>query len=379
MILLAAIAIAVLICVMVRKHFERNWMKGLEIKLGFLNKGVTVNEIAVLEEEVVNRKKMGLPVLEIKYTTDNSFKFDEKRGTFVSDRLYRKDVYSIKGMQHIKRKMEFRPTKRGFFGVSSCTVIARDYFMKNIYMCEFEADTHIYVFPRRVDTAFYRPFYRRMMGEVVSEKRPEEDPFCFRAIREYIPGDPIKQVNWKATAATDSLMVNSYESTGSNRICIVLDGNTAAFFDDEFIVEGGISLASSLVARFIRSNLPVALYSNLPDTLTGKEALVDYASTSVQEERVDTALARVKRADGLRPISEIFTRALEEGGKEAAYVLISSDRISITGAVAAEVEKKGFGLNVIVPYSKREHDRIFDGGEISSLPGYYCPWEVPEL
>lgn len=51
MILLVAIAIAVLICVMVRKHFERNWMKGLEIKLGFLNKGVTVNEIAVLEEE----------------------------------------------------------------------------------------------------------------------------------------------------------------------------------------------------------------------------------------------------------------------------------------------------------------------------------------
>ena len=41
--------------------------------------------------------------------------------------------------------------------------------------------------------------------------------------REYVPGDPLKRINWKLSAKRDKLYVRLDEETASSRVCILLD------------------------------------------------------------------------------------------------------------------------------------------------------------
>ncbi|CAB50193.1 DUF58 domain-containing protein [Pyrococcus abyssi] len=45
----------------------------------------------------------------------------------------------------------------------------------------------------------------------------------FHAVREYMPGDPMKIINWKATAKTGKIMVNEFESERKVDVVVVVD------------------------------------------------------------------------------------------------------------------------------------------------------------
>ncbi|AHL23379.1 MULTISPECIES: DUF58 domain-containing protein [Thermococcus] len=47
----------------------------------------------------------------------------------------------------------------------------------------------------------------------------------FHAIREYQPGDPLKVINWKATARTGKIMANEFESERKVDVVFVVDGS----------------------------------------------------------------------------------------------------------------------------------------------------------
>lgn len=80
----------------------------------------------------------------------------------------------------------------------------------------------------------------------------------FHAIREYAPGDAQRQVHWKSTAKTGTLMVRQYEETRRSRMVIVI-----ARADDEFgtddEVELAVSAAGSLGVRALRDGRDVSV------------------------------------------------------------------------------------------------------------------------
>ena len=75
-----------------------------------------------------------------------------------------------------------------------------------------------------------------------------EDPFAFAAIRDYTPDDPMKTINWKASARTGSLMVNTFTSTVSSGVRVFLDVRMdpeQAYGED--LREDAVALAASLI------------------------------------------------------------------------------------------------------------------------------------
>jgi uncharacterized protein (DUF58 family) len=55
----------------------------------------------------------------------------------------------------------------------------------------------------------------------------------FRGIRPHYPGEPLKHVDWKATAKTSTLMLREMDDPSSNDVTLVLDG-TASLVTGEF-------------------------------------------------------------------------------------------------------------------------------------------------
>ncbi|MDX1610786.1 MAG: DUF58 domain-containing protein [Candidatus Thermoplasmatota archaeon] len=54
------------------------------------------------------------------------------------------------------------------------------------------------------------------------------DGFDFYGLREYVPGDVYRAINWKASAKTGDLMVNQFERTTSTEITFLIDGRSVA-------------------------------------------------------------------------------------------------------------------------------------------------------
>ncbi len=84
----------------------------------------------------------------------------------------------------------------------------------------------------------------------------------FREIREYLPGDSIKFVNWKASARRGRLMVNQYEVEGKKAVWIFVDSNPYMLHGTTVknYLESAIEIATSLAYHYTSKQHKVGLY-----------------------------------------------------------------------------------------------------------------------
>jgi len=83
----------------------------------------------------------------------------------------------------------------------------------------------------------------------------------FKEIREYRPGDPVKFINWKASARKREVLVNEFEREGKKTVLFVMDpAGTLVGTSVENPMEYGIQLVSSLAYYFAKRGYNVGLY-----------------------------------------------------------------------------------------------------------------------
>ncbi|MFZ2447700.1 MAG: DUF58 domain-containing protein [Syntrophobacteraceae bacterium] len=73
------------------------------------------------------------------------------------------------------------------------------------------------------------------------------------SIREYVPGDPLKYISWKATAKTGSLKTRELSAIERQRVTIDFDGM------EKSDVERALSCTAHAVLGLMRSGIPVGL------------------------------------------------------------------------------------------------------------------------
>jgi uncharacterized protein (DUF58 family) len=73
------------------------------------------------------------------------------------------------------------------------------------------------------------------------------------SIRDYVPGDPVKYISWKATAKTGSLKTRELAAIEERPVILDVDRLRA---DD---LEWSLSCATYWVIRLLRSRVPVGL------------------------------------------------------------------------------------------------------------------------
>jgi uncharacterized protein (DUF58 family) len=82
----------------------------------------------------------------------------------------------------------------------------------------------------------------------------------FYSIREYIPGDDPKRINWKATARYNELIVNETEAERVTDVMIVLDTDVSLFGTaDNELFERGLQAAASYARLLLRQGNRVGL------------------------------------------------------------------------------------------------------------------------
>ena len=252
-----------LLAMLWNQYYAKHWHKNLMITLNFLQEFVYAGDQAEMTEQIENRKKLVLPVLEIAFHVDKKLAFHDCENTSVSDFTYKRDIFALLGNQRVTRKLTLNCTHRGYYRIDKSYLTAFSMLHRRRFSMEFPADTELYVYAARTNVSNILVTCERLMGSVQCAKRLFEDPFAYASIREYTVTDPMKTINWKASARTGELMVNTFESTHMEKVMIFLDVEDSGILKYEYLTEDSISVAASLAQKMIAKGMEVGLCTNI--------------------------------------------------------------------------------------------------------------------
>lgn len=330
------------------------WKKDLQVSLTFEQPYTYVGESAELTEVVENHKKLPVFLMEIGFHIKKGLLFQDMENVSVSDFVYKRDIFSLLGNQRITRKLQVQCLKRGYYAVDEVSLAAFSLLYTERYSMRQQTTAAFYVYAKRTDVSSILRTMENLLGEKESRRRYLEDPLLFASIREYTIQDPMKTINWKASAKTGELMVNTYASLENERMMLYLDVEDSGILKKEHLTEECISIAATLYQKLLAKGTEVGICVNLPDENGNGMFCCAPSRTRDSQTRLEQRLAR--EWDEKEVLS--FDKLLEYPFCDAIPVIISRQcSEQRKQQLEAFIGSKAKGIWVI-PYERKECPQI---------------------
>jgi uncharacterized protein (DUF58 family) len=191
------------------------------------------------------------------------------------ERMLLRTLVAVGAAERVSRRYTGQATRRGLYRFGPARLTTGDPFGLARARLEVESDTTLLVYPEiRPLDAFGLPA-ERPLGDAAPLRPLLEDPLRVEGVRPYQPGDPPRQIHWRATARLGALQTRLLERSATPVLALFLDVNTFEHFWEGIRpgeLEWAISLTASLAAWAIDQGFPVGLWANAP--LIGGERIV---------------------------------------------------------------------------------------------------------
>ncbi|HVM09008.1 MAG TPA: DUF58 domain-containing protein [Acidimicrobiales bacterium] len=219
----------------------------------------------------------------------------------------------------VEHRYGLRCTRRGVYRVGPLVAVAQDplgLFKRETVVAEpFELLVH-----PRIEVVSDRALTRAHEDPPIRPpvSRPWPSGMEFYGMREYVPGDDVRRIVWRASARTGKTMVWDAEQGITDRITIILDtdrtnhSREAEDLSESF--ETGVRVAASLAVRHLRDNYEVRLEVN------GGPLVRPQRGTRAQTEILDS-LARVDT--DREPLTKAIHRLIANPQRDAHNVLVT--------------------------------------------------------
>ena len=223
--------------------------------------------------------------------------------------------------QSARIKYRVRCPLRGHYTLGPISVRYRNAF--NLFANESKVQdrTDITVFPqvREIEEALLRSDVPKMYTGATTLKTPGPG-MEFYSLREYLPGDAFRSINWKAFARTGELMVNEKTRDAVTDVFIILDTRDVSRIGTVLKnpLEMGTIAAASVSNYFIRRRDSVALV-----TYGDKMDYLPPETGDKQGYKVLSNLAAV-RAKGSMPLQAVTNAMSSRMSRGSPVFIISS-------------------------------------------------------
>ncbi|MGB4659776.1 MAG: DUF58 domain-containing protein [Mobilitalea sp.] len=362
---------AVVLFFVQQELYRRLWAENLSVDLSLSDdKSVECQEL-ILFETITNKKLLPLPMLKVKFITSKYFIFEDSEHAKVTDQYYRNDLLPVMMYQKLTRSLPFLCSHRGYFTIKQMDIVCCDIFLTFEAVNLYPVDIRLYVYPRLVESNRFQILFQKMLGTVLTRRFINEDPFEFRAIREYQSYDTLKSVNWKASAKTGTLKVNVHDATSSQQIKIFLNLESETNRIEEDIIEESIRIAATFAGSFIGQGIPTAVYTNGRDIVTKKIINITAGSGTNHTQNIMEVLARIDNKLGVPNFVPVIQEELLKASENDYVILVSSYQREDLQNLLSLMQSQKSEFTWIVPL---EH-----GGKIKvndQLAACTIPWEM---
>ncbi len=281
-----------------------------------------------LIEKISNRKLLPVPWLKVESRIDGGLQFGLQEDLNILQGEFHISIFSMLPYTRITRTHTVVCRRRGYYHLKSAALTARSITGSLSSMKDETTDARLYVFPQLLTLPEMNLPSHSWQGDRVVRRWILEDPFIRSGIREYTPSDPMKNINWKASARFGTLQVNQYDPTARHRLMILLNVDTKAtqwtITAEPERVEYGISVIATILEYAFKNMIEAGFGSNgfLKDM--EKEPIRLEPTTGKQHQL--TLFENLARLTILRSISfnTMLERELERNPNNMDYLLVTA-------------------------------------------------------
>ncbi|MGE0598722.1 MAG: DUF58 domain-containing protein [Dehalococcoidia bacterium] len=264
------------------------------------------------------------------------------------------------------------PKERGYHAFGPATIKSADLlgaFPKTLDDGLREAIT---VFPKVLPMAELGLPSDRPFGERKGGNRVFEDPLRIAGLREFRPGDPMRRIDWKATARSGDLRSRVYEPSATQQIYLLVNIDTMEHSWEGYLkeeLERIVSVAASVAAWAAGARYSVGILANgaFPDA--DRPIRLPPSRSRDQVTKILEALAVIQPLT----MGDLAGAIQRESGKLPAgstLVVIASLMPPALAGVLARLRDEGHHIFVVAT-SKRVRDNLPEGIPMREVSGAF--------
>jgi uncharacterized protein (DUF58 family) len=251
--------------------------KNLALNYYFSQTEVNEGDIFYITEVIENKKYLPLPAVSTILEAGAGLAFADA-GAQVIDQKSVFCFYTVGPYKKITRTWRIKAVKRGRFNINSITVSLRDIFGLVRISNDFLCSANVLVLPVGYPTNKRVASLNLTGGERSVLTGYYTNPFEIQKIVPYTYSEPLNKINWKASAKTQTLMINAEQPSVAEKILVVLDTS------EKYLLEKNIKICATL-SKLLSEENEVTLMTNgrLPENYSNplvKLANPDYLITN---------------------------------------------------------------------------------------------------
>ena len=204
---------------------------------------------------------------------------------------------SMSWYERIRWTYEFTCRRRGYFRVGPATLKSGDIFGFFGSEKTIRSQDYVLVYPRVVSLPEIGMPSARPLGETRGGIRIFEDASRPMGLRDYRTGDPLKIVDWKATARMQDLQVRTFEPSSSLTVILAVAVDTVAHTWEGYSpihLERIITAAASIANYAAGQRCNLGLFSNGTPILADRPLKIAPSQAPEQLTVILEALASIR-------------------------------------------------------------------------------------
>ncbi|MCS5641980.1 MAG: DUF58 domain-containing protein [Dehalococcoidia bacterium] len=271
---------------------------------------------------------------------------------------------ALRPYERVRIKRKLTALSRGKYRLGKTRLRSGDLF--GLYSSDASLDHtawSIYVYPRIKPLLGFSLMPKKPIGDSIARHQLWDDPSRPSGVREYRPGDPIKNIDWKTTARRNDIFVRQFDPSVSEQIVIFAEAITTNVPWEGYrsdVLEGTMTAAASISSHALELGYKVGLVTNGVSS-SASHAVVTPGSGQAQLTFLLESLAMV------HPIA---VRTLDEMAKNRRGAIPPGSTLIHIGGVYHPrtinylLELKRLGHLVMILHIGREEPPKFPGFEI---------------
>lgn len=245
-------------------------LEGVEYERRLSETRAFVGERVEVTLRLANRKPLPLTWIELQEEFPERLPLRGLQGVQVSSSARPQttvltQVTSLFWYERVGWRYHLECRERGYYQIGPARLRSSDLFGIFPRQRREQRVDYLLVYPRVLPLSQLGLPAKRPFGDVRSQERIFEDPSRVMGLREYQAADPLKRIDWKATARRQALQVKVFEPTITQHVVVVV--NIATFERpwqgyDPVVLERAVTVAASVASYACEARWSVGLLAN---------------------------------------------------------------------------------------------------------------------
>ena len=265
--MITGIGLIITVTIALSRVWSRRLFNRFNLKISLSSTHVYQEEELYIDVEIENRKFLPLPWLRIAIQLSNEIIVEGKKLKTVAGEM--SQTVTLSGSIGWYEKKNWRvpisSKYRGNFQIGPTSIYSSDLFGLFGQKQQFNGVTRLIVYPKIISVENLSLPADRPLGDLKGRNQLFEDPLRITGLRNYEPGDPLRRIDWKATAKTGEMQSKVYHPSASQHLYIFMNIDTLNHSWEGFLpeeLETTISVTASIAVWANTQRYAVGLLAN---------------------------------------------------------------------------------------------------------------------